>query len=84
MLYNKTLILEDDSFDELKVYPPPAPNCIMLTNILSKGKLLVLFGFSIEDYDTPLQYPCLENPIDRGALWATVHEVTKSWTQLSV
>ena len=25
----------------------------------------------------PLQYSCLENPMDRGAWWATVHEVTK-------
>ena len=31
----------------------------------------------------PLQYSCLENPTDRGAWWATVHGVTKSWTQLS-
>ena len=31
----------------------------------------------------PLQYSCLENSIDRVAWWATVHEVTKSWTQLS-
>ena len=31
----------------------------------------------------PLQYSCLENPMDRGAWWATVHEVTKSQTQLS-
>ena len=31
----------------------------------------------------PLQYSGLENPIDRGAQWATVHEVGKSWTQLS-
>ena len=29
-----------------------------------------------------LQYSCLENVMDRGALWATVHRVTKSWTQL--
>ena len=28
----------------------------------------------------PLQYCCLENPMDRGAWWATVHRVTKSWT----
>ena len=28
----------------------------------------------------PLQYSCLENPMDRGALWATVHRVAKSWT----
>ena len=31
----------------------------------------------------PLQYSCLENPRDRGAWWATVHRVTKSWTRLS-
>ena len=29
----------------------------------------------------PLQYSCLENSIDRGAWWTTVHGVTKSWTQ---
>ena len=31
----------------------------------------------------PFQYSCLENSMDRGAWWATVHGVTKSWTQLS-
>ena len=30
----------------------------------------------------PLQYACLENPLDRGALRATFHRVTKSWTRL--
>ena len=28
----------------------------------------------------PLQYSCLGNPMDRGAWWATVCEVAKSWT----
>jgi len=28
----------------------------------------------------PLQYPCLENPMDRGACWATVHMVAKHQT----
>ena len=32
---------------------------------------------------TPLQYSCLENPMDGGTWWAVVHEVTKSRTQLS-
>ena len=32
--------------------------------------------------DNPLQYSCLENPMDRGASWATVHRVTKSRTRL--
>ena len=30
-----------------------------------------------------LQYSCLQNSLDRGAWWATVHEVTKSWKELS-
>ena len=34
--------------------------------------------------DNPLQYSCLENPMDRGAWWATVHGVAKSWTRLSM
>ena len=28
----------------------------------------------------PLQYPCLENPMDRGVWWATVHRITESRT----
>ena len=31
----------------------------------------------------PLQYSCLENPMDRGAWWAAVHGVAKSRTRLS-
>ena len=31
----------------------------------------------------PLQYSCLENPMDRGAWWAIVHGVTESWKGLS-
>ena len=37
-----------------------------------------------EGNGNPLQYSCLENPMDRGAWQATVHGVTKSWTRLSV
>ena len=33
--------------------------------------------------DNPLQYSCLENSMDRGAWWATVHGVAKSQTWLS-
>ena len=36
-----------------------------------------------EGNGTPLQYSCLENPMDGGAWWAAVHGVTKSQTQLS-
>ena len=33
-----------------------------------------------EGNGNPLQYSCLENPMDGGAWWATVHGVAKSWT----
>ena len=36
-----------------------------------------------EGNDNPLQFSCLENPMDGGAWWATVHGVTKNQTQLS-
>ena len=36
-----------------------------------------------EGNGNPLQYPCLENLMDGGAWWATVHGVTKSQTRLS-
>ena len=36
-----------------------------------------------EGNGNPLQYSCLENPMDGGAWWATVHGVAKSRIQLS-
>ena len=33
-------------------------------------------------HGNPLQYSCLENPMDRGAWWAMVHGAAKSWTRL--
>ena len=36
-----------------------------------------------EGNGNPLQYSCLENPMDRGAWWATLHGVAPSQTQLS-
>ena len=36
-----------------------------------------------EGNGTPLQYSCVENPMDRGTWWAAVHGVAKSQTRLS-
>ena len=36
-----------------------------------------------EENGNPLQYSCLENPMDGGGWWAAVHGVTKRWTPLS-
>ena len=41
---------------------------------------MTLFG---DGNGTPLQYSCLENPMDGGAWWAAVHGVARSWTRLS-
>ena len=43
----------------------------------------VLCGLSGEGNGTPLQYFCLENPMDEGGWWAAVHGVSKSRTWLS-
>ena len=48
----------------------------LLFNMLSR----LVIG---EGNGTPLQYSCLENPMDGGAWWATVHGVAKSRTWLS-
>ena len=40
-------------------------------------------GRSSEEHGSPLQYSHWEGLTDRGPWWATVHEVTKSWTQLN-
>ena len=49
--------------------------------LLGSGQLPVssTSGFG-EGNGTPLQYSCLENPMDGGAWWAAVHGVMKSWT----
>ena len=48
--------------------------------LVNHNGLLTVSG---EGNGTPLQYSCLENPMDGGAWWATVHGVAKSQTQLS-
>ena len=45
---------------------------------------ILFFNFTIgEDNGTPLQYSCLENPMDGRGWWAAVHGVAKSRTRLS-
>ena len=44
------------------------------------GSIPGLGRLSGEGNGNPLQYSCLENPMDRGAWWSTVHGVVKSWT----
>ena len=46
------------------------------------GSIPGLGGSPGEGHGTLLQYSCLENPMDRGVWWVTVHGVVKSWTRL--
>ena len=56
----------------LSIRPGPSSVSLKCSQVLSG-----------EGNGTPLQYSCLENPMDGGAWWATVHGVAKSRTQLS-
>ena len=63
------------------VAPHPSSLCFWLIAKLSiSGSCYVNEG---EGNDTPLQYSCLENPMDGGAWWAAVHRVARSRTRLS-
>ena len=49
-------------------------------NARDKDLILRLERSSGEGNGNPLQYSCLENPMDRGAWWVTVHKLRKGWT----
>ena len=49
----------------------------------SVAKNIYIYGYTGEGNGTPFQYSCLENPMDGGAWWASVHGVAESWTRLS-
>ena len=59
----------------LVVKKPPAST----RNIKDKGSIPGSGRSPGEGHGNPLQYSCLENPKDRGAWWATVNGVPKSW-----
>ena len=59
----------------------------MVKNLPAMGETWVQ---SLDQDDSPgeensylLQYSYLQNPMDRGTQWVTVHRITKSWTRLS-
>ena len=50
--------------------------------LLGRKNMTNLDSIVGEGNGNPLQYSCLENPVDRGAWWAAVHGVAQSRTQL--
>ena len=63
----------------LMVKNPPA-NAGDIRNV---GSIVGSGTFAGGQHGNLLQYSCLENPMDRRAWWATIHGVTKRWTQLN-
>ena len=52
-------------------------------DVRDEGSIPGLGRFPGGGHGNPLQYSCLENPMNKGALWTTVHRVTKSQTRLN-
>ena len=59
------------------------PACQCECRIRGLGSIPGWEGSPGEGNGSPLQYSCLENPMDRGAWQAAVHWIVKSWTQLA-
>ena len=77
-------LFDDGHFDWCEV----VPHCsfYLMVKLGEKMNVGILCKSSAkigEGNGTPLQYSCLENPMDGGAWWAAVHGVTKSRTRLS-
>ena len=98
LFWNWDLLLEkyvNPPFIILSNYPNIVKSTLMIflsIGISSFTFISLLYDFTLlywcrldngEDNGTPLQYSCLENPMDGGALWAAVHGVAKSRTRLS-
>ena len=52
-------------------------------DVRDAGLIPVLGRSPWEGHGSPLQYSCLENPMDRRAWWATVHRVRRDWSNFS-
>ena len=63
--------------------PPQSPGICSNPCPLNQWCYLTISSSAGESNGNPLQYSCLENPMDRRAWWAAVHGVAKSRTRLS-
>ena len=67
-------------YGQRRSFMPVSEHLVMSRKIpWEKSQILcIVKGYLGEGNGNPLQYSCLENPINRGAWWATVHGVAKS------
>ena len=77
------LLLLPSIFPSIKVFPNESALHIRWPNYWSFSFSIIL-PMNIHGWNgNPLQYSCLENPMDRGAWWATIYGFAKSQTWLS-
>ena len=69
-------------YQEVRSFPGGSDGKESACNAGDPGSIPGLVRYE-EGNGYPLQYSCLENSMDRGAWRATVHGVSKSWTQLN-
>ena len=74
---NKSIYSSQQSYEGHQSFPGGSVVKKLPANAGDMGSVLGLGRSPGEGNDNPLQYPCLENPMDRGAWRATVHGVTK-------
>ena len=79
---NYIYMSEFNVIQDVTVFPCDSDSKESDHSVRDRGSIPGL-GRSPEENGNPLQYSCLENPMDRGVWQATVHGVAKSWTQLS-
>ena len=84
-LFSKLIFLLQVHFrvQDISMLPVPFLLKCSMTLLSSKIPQWKFLKLSIVCSSTPLQYSCLENPMDGGAWWAAVHGVAKSQTRMS-
>ena len=85
-LYSPRDCKESDTTEQLSLFQGFPGGSEVKASACNAGDLSLIPGlgkFPGEGNDDPLQYSCLENHMDGGAWWATVHRVAKSRTRLS-
>ena len=74
---------------EMSILAGSFPSGMVVKNLPANAEDVLLeiqvlsLGWKDPGNGNPLQYSCLENPMDREVWWATAHGVAKTWTQLS-
>ena len=78
--YSMTQAKFNDRFGGSLLYPGGSEGKASACNVGGLGLIPGLEKSPGGGNGNPLYYSCLENPMDRGAWWATVHRVSKSPT----